>query len=71
MTGLRGEDDPQRIVQEVWFPLYEQMVYAQSGIRPRKWDAQNLLGFWDKNGSSNLGQTTRPSDSQQIRELAE
>ena len=33
------------------------MVYAQPRIRPWKWDAQNSLGFWDKNGSSNLGQT--------------
>ena len=40
------------------------MVYAQLKIRPRKWDAQNPLGFWDTNGSSNLGQTTRPCDSQ-------
>ena len=28
-------------------------------------DAQNSMGFWDKNASSNLGQTTRPSDNQQ------
>ena len=36
------------------------MVYAQTRIRPGKWDAQTLLGFWDTNGSPNLGQTTRP-----------
>ena len=36
------------------------MVHAQ----PRKWDEQNSLGFWDTNGSSNLGQTTKPSNSQ-------
>ena len=34
-------------------------------IRPRKWDAQNSLGFWDINGSPNLSQTPRPSDNHQ------
>ena len=38
---------------------------AQSSIRPGKWKAQTSLGFCDTNGSPNLGQTTRPSDSQQ------
>ena len=32
------------------------MVYAQPRIHPRKWDAQNSLGFWGTNGSSNLYQ---------------
>ena len=41
------------------------MVYAQPRICSRKWDAQNSLGFWKPNGLSNLGQTNRPSDSQQ------
>ena len=41
------------------------MVNAQPRIRPRKWDARNILAFCDTNGSSNIGQTTRPSDSQQ------
>ena len=40
------------------------MVYAQTRIRPTQWDAQSSLGFWDTNGSSNLGQTTKPWDSQ-------
>ena len=40
------------------------MIYAQPRIRPRKRDAQNSFAFWDTNGSSNLGHTTRPSDSQ-------
>ena len=31
----------------------------------KKMRCTNLLGFWDTNGSSNLGQLTRPSDSQQ------
>ena len=31
-----------------------------------EWNTQkNSLGFWDTNGSSNVGQTTRPTDSQQ------
>ena len=41
------------------------MVYGQPGIRPEEWDAQPSLRFWDTNGSPNLGQTTRHSDSQQ------
>ena len=36
------------------------MVCAKS----RKWDAQNSLGLWDRNGSSNLGQTTKHSNTQ-------
>ena len=48
------------------------MVYAQTRIRPEEWDSQNFLGFWDIDGSPNLGQATRPSDSQQKkREPAE
>ena len=41
------------------------MVCTQHRIRPRKWDEQNSLGFWDTDGSTNLGQTTIRSDSQQ------
>ena len=41
------------------------MVYAQHRIHPGKWNAQYSQGFWDTNGSSNLGQTTISSDSQQ------
>ena len=41
------------------------MVYAQPRISPREWDAQTPLGFWDINGSPNLGQTTRPYNNQQ------
>ena len=32
------------------------MLYAQSRICPGEWDAQTPLGFWDTNGSPNLGQ---------------
>ena len=34
-------------------------------MRPRKCDTQNSLGFSDTIRSTNLGQTTKPSDSQQ------
>ena len=44
------------------------MVYAQSSICPRKWDAHGLLGFRDTNGSSNLSQTTGPSCNKKIVE---
>ena len=40
------------------------MVYAQPGIRPKDWNAQNSHGFWDINGSLNLSQTTRPYNNQ-------
>ena len=53
------------IVQEVKIWPYEQMVYAQPRICPGEWDAQTSQGFWDINGSPNLGPTTRPSDCQQ------
>ena len=41
------------------------MVYTQPRICPRKWNAQNSLGYWHTNGSPNLNQTARPSHSQQ------
>ena len=41
------------------------LIIRTNDICPRKWDAQNSLGFWNTNGSSNLDQTTRPRDSQQ------
>ena len=47
------------------------MVYAQPRIRPWKWDAQNSLGFWETNGSSNLSQTSRSSDNQQEKKKKE
>ena len=31
------------------------MVYTQPRLRPVKWNAQYSLGFWDTNGSPNLG----------------
>ena len=44
------------------------MIYAQPRIRPGKWDAQTNLGFWNTNGSPNLEQATRASDSQKKKE---
>ena len=59
------EGNPLRIMLEVYIWPYEQVVYAQTRIHRGEWDAESSLGFSDTNGSSNLGQTTRPSDSQQ------
>ena len=59
-----GEGDPLGIGKELSIWLYKQMAYAQPRIRPGKWVTQNSLGFWNTNGSSNLGQTTKPSDFQ-------
>ena len=53
------------IVQEIEIWLHEQMVKAQPRIYPGKWVAKIPLEFWDTDGSSNLGQTTKLSDSQQ------
>ena len=56
--------DPLGIVQEIWIWTYEQGVHAQPRIRPRESNAQSSLGIWDKNGSTNLDQGTKPIDSQ-------
>ena len=52
-------------MQEIKVLPYEQMVHTQPRISPGEWDTQNPLGFWDTNGSPNLGQTTRPCNNQQ------
>ena len=59
-----GKGDPLGTVQEIEIWPYEQIVYAQHRICPRKWDAKSTLGFWNANGSPNLGQTTRYYDKQ-------
>ena len=41
------------------------MIYTQHRFCPGEWDAQTPLGFWDTNGSPNLGQTTWPYNNQQ------
>ena len=64
-TRLDVEGDPLGIVQEIEILPYEKMVYAQTRIYLREWDVQSSLGFWDTNGSHNLGQMSRPRDSRQ------
>ena len=51
-------------MQEIEIWPYEQVVYAQPGIRPGEWDAHRSLWFWDTNILPNLSQTTRPDVSQ-------
>ena len=64
-----GQGDPLGIVEEIKIWPHKQMIYAQPRIRLRKWDARSSLGFWDINVSSNLGQTTTFSNSQQLEVL--
>ena len=52
--NLSGKGDPLGIVQEIKIWLYYQMISVQTKISPRKWDAQNSMGFWDTNRSPNL-----------------
>ena len=40
------------------------MIYAQTRIRLKAWNAQNSLGFWDTNRSPNSDQKTKPSVNQ-------
>ena len=47
------------------------MVYGIPRIRTGKGDMQTSLGFGDTNGSPNLGQTTRPIDSQKKKKEKE
>ena len=44
------------------------MIYEQPRMRPRKWDPQKSLRFWDTDRSSNISQTTRPCDNQQKKD---
>ena len=46
---LGGQSDPLGIVQEAKIWPCEQIVYAQHGIHPDKWDAQKSGGFWETN----------------------
>ena len=41
------------------------MVCAHPSICSGEWDVQSPLGFWDKNGSPNHVQSTRPSNNKQ------
>ena len=47
------------------------MGHALPRICPGKGDVENSLEFWDTNGLSNPGQTTRSKYSQQKREPAD
>ena len=61
---LGGQGDPLGIVQETEIWPYEQMVYAQTWIRPEEWDTLSFLGFWDTN-RFNFSQRTQRCDCQQ------
>ena len=50
---------------DIWIWPYQQMVYAQPSIYPRKWHTQTPMGLWHTHGSPNLGQKTRPYNNQQ------
>ena len=41
------------------------MIFEESNISPGEWGTQFFMGFWDTNGSPNLGQTTRHYNNQQ------
>ena len=58
------------LCKKLKFDNYEHMVCAQHRISPGKWDSKTLLGFWDTDGSSNIGQTIRPYTNKK-RKLAE
>ena len=47
------------------------MVNSQPRISPKNLGVLTSLEFSDTNGSSNLGQTSRPSDSQQKKKKEE
>ena len=70
-TRVGGQGDPLRIVQKSGIWPYQQEVYAQPGICPEEWDAQNFLAFWDTNRSPNPGQTTDLIRVNKKREPAE
>ena len=46
------------------------MVHAQSRNYPNEWNAQTSLGFWDKNWSPNLCQTSSPYNNQENNKKA-
>ena len=54
-TRLGREGDPQGTVQEIEIWPFNQIAYAQTRIRPKEWDAQKYLGFWDITRSPNPG----------------
>ena len=64
LAQLGGQGDPLEIVQEIKIRSNKWLVYAQLRICCKKWDAQTPMGFWDTNGSPNLGPMTRPYNTQ-------
>ena len=44
---------------------YEEIIYAQPSISPGEGHTYTPIGFLRKNGSPNLGQTTRSYNNQQ------
>ena len=52
---------PRKIISYRWFEklIRNSNNNTQPSNSPGKWNAQTPLGFWDTNGSHNLGQTTR------------
>ena len=51
-------------MQEIEIWPYEKMVYAQTNICSEERDTQTPVGFWHRNGSPNLGLTTKPYHNQ-------
>ena len=47
------------------------MVYAKPDISPGKRDTHIPLGYWQQDGSLNLGQTSRPYNNQQKMGICE
>ena len=64
-TWLGGQGDPLEILQETEVWPCEHRIYAQPRICSGEWDTQTPLGICNKNGTPNLGQTTRPCNNQQ------
>ena len=56
------------LVQKDYKASHEWESTGNCAIHPGEWVAQNTQGFWDTNRSLNLGQATRPSDSNKKRE---
>ena len=51
---LSGKSNSLGTVQATEILQHKQIIYTQTRTWPEKWDTQKFLGFWDKNGSSNL-----------------
>ena len=55
-------------MQEIEILPYEEVVHVPR-IRLWQWNSKPPLGFWDTNRIPNLGQTTKPGDSQQKKKV--